>query len=40
VTDDNPGPGDQHDAKDAHAQVLTTEVRTLAAGSRQVTMSV
>ena len=40
MTDENPGPGDQHDAKGAHVQVLTAEVRTLVVGSRQVTMSV
>lgn len=40
TTKESPGPGDQHDAKDAHVQVLTAEVRTLVVGSRQVTMSV
>ena len=40
VTDSGPGSGGQHDAKDAHVQVLTAEVRTLVVGSRQVTMSV
>jgi hypothetical protein len=40
VTDSEPGPDRQHDAKDAHVQVLTAEVRTLVVGSRQVTMSV
>jgi hypothetical protein len=40
VTDDNPGPGDQHDAKGAHVQVLTAEVRTFVVGSRRVTISV
>jgi hypothetical protein len=40
MTDREPGPDGQHDAKDAHVQVLTAEVRTLVVGSRQVTMSV
>jgi hypothetical protein len=40
VTDSEPGPDRQHDAKDAHVQVLTAEVRTLVVGSRQVTLSV
>lgn len=40
MTDDNPSPGNQHDAKHAHLQVLTAGVGTLEVGSRQVTMSV
>ena len=40
MTDSEPGPDRQHDAQDAHVQVLTAEVRTLVAGSRQVTLSV
>jgi hypothetical protein len=40
VTDSEPGPDRQHDAKDARVQVLAAEVRTLVVGSRQVTMSV
>ena len=40
MTDSEPDPDGKRDARDAHVQVLTAEVRTLVVGSRQVTMSV